>query len=111
MENESFQFEERMLNMVLNHYFSFGDHLPQYETRERISTINNMQIIIYSNDHNPPHFHVKSLNNKINAKFTIQDCELISGDINSKDMKKIQAFFNDIKTRLTMERIWNKKNQ
>ena len=42
--------------------------------KEQIATIRNMKIVIYS-DHNPPHFHVKSKDNKINAKFKIENCE------------------------------------
>ncbi|WP_175545845.1 DUF4160 domain-containing protein [Sinomicrobium oceani] len=51
-----------------------------------------MQVIIYSNDHNPPHFHVKIKDLKIDAKFRIGDCELINGEISSKDLKKIKGF-------------------
>lgn len=29
-------------------------------TRERIATINGLKIVIYSNEHHPPHFYVKS---------------------------------------------------
>jgi hypothetical protein len=61
-----------ILSPIIEKYFSV-DSLDSYElhfeTRERISTIRNMQILIYSNDHNPPHFHVKSKDNRVNAKF------------------------------------------
>ena len=77
--------------------------------KERIGTIRNMQIIIYSNDHNPPHFHVKSKDHSVNAKFLISDCSLMEGEINSNDLKRIQAFYADVKVKATMEMIWNKK--
>lgn len=77
--------------------------------KERIATIKNMQIIIYSNDHDPPHFHVKSKDKSINAKFTIENCEYISGSISSKDIKRIKLFHSDIKTQIVMKKIWDKK--
>ena len=47
---------------------------------------------------------------KINAKFKIENCELISGELSSKEIKKIIAFYNSPKTKIIMEKIWNKKN-
>jgi hypothetical protein len=78
-------------------------------TKERITTIDDLQIIIYSNDHDPPHFHVKTKSRKIDAKFTIENCELISGAIGAKDLKKIRAFQNSVKGRMALELIWRKK--
>lgn len=102
--------EERMLTPILNGYFD-GTITPGYETRERISTIGNMQIIIYSNDHNPPHFHVKSMDGKVDAKFKIENCDFLSGTIRSKDEKKVKEFYKDIKTQLVMKRIWGKRKE
>lgn len=102
---------ERMLTPILEKYFTedldrliFG-----IEIRERIATIGNMQLIIYSNDHNPPHFHVKSRDRSIDAKFKIENGEYISGRIDSKGIKRVLAFYNDIKVKARMQAIWNKR--
>lgn len=68
-----------------------------------------MQIVIYSNDHNPPHFHVKSKDLTIDAKFKIENCEYMSGTISNKEIKIIEKFYNDIKVKMLMNQIWSKK--
>lgn len=78
--------------------------------KERIKTINDMKVIIYSNDHNPPHFHVKSNDLRINAKFLIENGELLSGEVSSKDLKRIKAFYSSPKTQILLNKIWQKKN-
>jgi len=78
--------------------------------KERIGTINDMKVIIYSNDHNPPHFHVKSNDLRINAKFLIENGELLSGEVTTKDMKRIKAFYSSPKTQILLNKIWQKKN-
>jgi len=109
---------ERILEDLLRGYMELSEseinlllEQPNKSLKERIGTVNDMKVIIYSNDHNPPHFHVISKDYSINAKFLIENCELISGDIKSKDLKKIKAFYSSPKTKLVMEKIWNKKNQ
>ena len=106
--------EEKILTPILEYFINapLNDVLVKNSRiKERVETIRNMQIIIYSNDHNPPHFHVKSKDNSINAKFLLKDCTKISGDISSKDIKRIQAFHRDIKTQKVLEMIWNKRKQ
>ncbi len=67
-----------------------------------------MKIEIYSNDHNPPHFHVKSKDGSINAVFRLDNCELIKGTIQSKDRKRIEAFYDDEKVKVLLKNTWNK---
>ncbi len=109
---------ERVLADLLEYYLGLDDsslelHLKgvNSSTKERITTIEDLQVIIYSNDHNPPHFHVKTKNLNIDAKFKIEDCELISGKIGTKDLKKIEAFYLSPKGKIILELIWNKRNQ
>ena len=42
---------------------------------QMVDQIGRLKIEIYPNDHNPPHFHVKT--EHYNIKFTISDCELL----------------------------------
>jgi len=104
--------EEKILTPILEYYMNapFEKVILNIQIKELVDTIRNMRIIIYSNDHGPPHFHVVSKDNSIDAKFRIKDCVQISGEINSKDLKRIQAFHADMKTQKVMEMIWNKRN-
>jgi len=109
---------EKILKDLLAYYlglddFSLERHLKSTSlgSKERVETINNLEVIIYSNDHNPPHFHIKSKDLKIDAKFTIDKCELLSGEIDSKNLKRINAFYQSPKGKLVLESIWNKRIQ
>jgi hypothetical protein len=103
--------EEKILTPILEYYINapYEDVVKNIIDKERVATVKNMQIIIYSNDHNPPHFHVISKDKSIDAKFTIADCSYMSGEIGTKDVKRIQAFHADMKTQLVMKMIWDKK--
>lgn len=109
---------ERVFTDLLKYYLGLDDHSLELHlkevntaTKERVATIEDLQVIIYSNDHNPPHFHVKTKNLQIDAKFKIEDCELISGEISSKGLKKIKAFYLSPKGKMVLELIWNKRRQ
>lgn len=61
-----------------------------------IEQINDLKITLYPKDHRPRHFHVKSTQRRIDARFTIDSIELIDdegGELSRKDIKKIQAYF------------------
>jgi hypothetical protein len=92
---------------------SLERHLKEVNlaTKERIRTIDNLEVVIYSNDHTPPHFHVKSKDMKIDAKFSIEKCELLSGEISSKNLKKINAFYQSPKGKTVLDLIWKKRIQ
>lgn len=86
---------EKILTDFLAYYLGLDDislerHLREENlaTKERVQTINNLEVIIHSNDHNPPHFHIKSKDLQINAKFSIEKCELLKGEISAKNLKK-----------------------
>lgn len=107
---------EKILKDLLLYYLGLDDiqldkHLKEANlaTKERVESINDLNILIYSNDHNPPHFHVKSKDLKIDAKFTIKNCELMSGEISSKYLKRIKAFYNSPKGQIVLQKIWDKR--
>ncbi len=92
----------KILEPILNSYFSDEADfisLPAtgLQTKEQVGRIGNMRIAIYTNDHNPPHFHVYSNDRKIDAKFRIDNCELLGGPISPADKKKVRRFYNDPK--------------
>jgi hypothetical protein len=106
---------ERVISDLLKYFLALDDELlqkhlddPNFATKERVKTIDDLLVIIYPNDHLPPHFHVKSKDRKIDAKFTIENCELISGDLSSKNKKKIRAFAESRKGQMTLSMIWKR---
>lgn len=95
----------------LNRYINstkYNEVWGVYFIKELVSKVRNMKIEIYSNDHNPPHFHVKSNDGSINATFRLDNCELLKGSIKKKDIKRIEAFYNDPYTKELMANMWNK---
>lgn len=57
---------EKILSDLLKYYLGLDDkslelHLKEHNTatKERVATINDLQVIIYSNDHNPPRQYQK----------------------------------------------------
>lgn len=102
---------EELLISYLERYINrtvVNDEIGVYFIKEQVGRIRNMKIEIYSNDHNPPHFHVKSNDLTINATFRLDDCSLIEGHVASNDFKRIKAFYSDMKTQLLMKEMWNK---
>lgn len=104
--------EEKILRPILEYFINVPDidnHVDNSRIKELVDVIRNIRIVIYSNDHDPPHFHVIAKDNSINAKFTIKDCTFLGGEIGAKDIKRIRVFHRDIKTQLVMQMIWNKR--
>jgi hypothetical protein len=58
------------------------------EIKQLVDRVKGLKIEVYSNEHPPPHFHVKSPN--VNASFDIENCSLLEGDLDTRDKKKIQ---------------------
>jgi len=73
------------------------------ETRKAIEELKGLKIEIYSNEHPPPHFHVKSPN--VNASFDIDNCKKLEGTISSKDYKLIKYWHK--KSKDILIEAWN----
>lgn len=104
--------EQEILSMYLDKYINqtvVNEGYPVYFIKERVATVRNMNLIIYSNDHNPPHFHVISKDGSINAKYALNDCSFLNGTIVSKDERRIKAFYEDPKVSALFKSIWDKK--
>lgn len=99
----SIELLEKTLLSVLNGLGIWQDG-GVYEKRELVDKYGSLKIEIYPNEHNPPHFHVKT--NGIDASFTIEKCEKLNGSISSNDYKKIQYWYRNHKTDLI--EVWNK---
>ena len=116
MDNRIELFEKILadiLQVIMSYDDAFINRLlvqPNLAIKEQIARINDLEIKIYSNDHNPPHFHVTTKNYNINAKFSIETGEFLSGEIDSKNLKRIKVFYNSPKTQIVLNKIWNKRN-
>ncbi|MBV1929382.1 MAG: DUF4160 domain-containing protein [Gammaproteobacteria bacterium] len=80
-----------------------GGELILTEIRQLVARVNGLKIEIYSNEHPPPHFHVKSPN--IDASFSIDDCSKLNGNIERGDLKKIEYWHKRAKDLLIKH--WN----
>lgn len=79
---------------------------------QMMDRIGRLKIIIYPNDHQPPHFHIKT--EHYNLKFSIDDCEIIlkKNDrcpLRSCDLKAIRKWHSENKSSLI--EIWSIYNQ
>ncbi|HEX2900810.1 MAG TPA: DUF4160 domain-containing protein [Bacteroidia bacterium] len=114
MENSQL---EEILKDVFQTYLSYSDDFidellldPFLVRKQLVERLANLDLMIYTNDHNPPHFHVKSRDGRIDAKFIIETGELLGGEIDSKNLKKVIAFCQSPKKKAIMQMIWNKRN-
>ncbi len=67
-----------------------------YLIKRRITSVGGLEIYVYPQDHDPPHFHVVSKQRKIDARFHLETLEVISmkrGEIRQKETRQIQDFF------------------
>jgi hypothetical protein len=83
---------EKILTDHLHTFLSYEDDIidellfnPNLAIKERVKKIENLEIIIYSNDHTPPHFHIKSNDFKINAKFLLKRANTSAGKLDQKN--------------------------
>lgn len=66
-----------------------------YQVKHPVRQIGDLRIEVYR-DHPPPHFHVRSKQRRIDARFHLDTLELIGmkhGSISSTDQRKIKAYF------------------
>lgn len=63
------------------------------EIRQLVARLDGLRIEIYSNEHPPPHFHVRSPN--VDAVFRIDDCKHLEGKVRPNDYKKILHWFQN----------------
>lgn len=63
-----------------------------------IETIDGIKILLYSNDHAPPHFHVWY--GEYKAMIDIETLDIIKGELPSKAMKKVVVWAKNNQTEL-----------
>ncbi|SFW53137.1 DUF4160 domain-containing protein [Chitinophaga sancti] len=86
---------------------SIGEDGLIIHIREGVGRYEGLIFEMYTNDHNPPHFHVKTKDGRVNASFRIDNCEVVDGNVSSPDLKRIKKFHAEHKGRF--EIFWEKK--
>ena len=76
------------------------------EARALVGRINGLTIHIYSDEHAPPHFHVKSA--EIDATFRISDCSPLRGSVDRKTSELIDYWYLNMGGRSKLIEDWNK---
>ena len=71
-----------------------------------IVILGNLKIQMFADDHNPPHFHVSSPDYDLMIR--ISDLSILSGQMRSKDIRKITEWAERNRTRIVDE--WNRLN-
>ena len=77
--------------------------LELIEIKALVDNVRGMKIDIYPNEHQPPHFHVRS--STFQASFRIDDCSIIQGSIEGSSFRKILYWHKHSKDRLIKK--WN----
>ena len=88
---------------LLNGGFSVWTDESLYCIKQLVAIQKGLKIEIRPKEHPPPHFHVKSAD--LNASFTIEDCEMLSGDLEGRNVSLIKWWHKRSKKKLV--EIWN----
>jgi hypothetical protein len=64
-----------------------------YHIRVEVARLRGLRIRIYPRDHDPPHFHVVAPG--INAKFAINNCSHLGGDLTHQQAKLVKWWFSN----------------
>lgn len=74
-----------------------------YNIKQLVARVRGLQIHVYSDEHSPPHFHVKSPD--VDASFTVKDCTFLRGNIDSREQKLVRWWYD--RSRPLLVATWN----
>lgn len=100
-ELETFEEWAEWLEALLHNpcsIFERDNELILLEIKQLVERINGLKIEVYSDEHPPPHFHVKAP--EIDASFSIEDCSLLKGKISSVAEQKVRYWHHYSKPKL-----------
>jgi hypothetical protein len=78
--------------------FEEDGELVLLENRALVEHVRGLKIEVYPREHAPPHFHVRSA--KVNASFSIANCERLEGYIPSFEELKVRYWYKSAKPKL-----------
>lgn len=89
-------------NLLNSGWYVWGDG-ELINAKQLVAREKGLKIIIYPDEHAPPHFHIKSA--EISATFTIAECERLNGTITWKDEDLVKYWHKIFKNKLITA--WN----
>jgi hypothetical protein len=94
--------EEQLLNPILIHYLNqpidaiLSGEMESVRNRRK----SELSIVLIEN---APYFQIFIEKENIKAKFLIENCLLVEGEISSDDHKRIKAFYSDPKSQVILQ--------
>jgi hypothetical protein len=74
-----------------------------------IARIGSMRIMMFADDHNPPHFHVSTPDH--DALILIRDLSLLQGQITTKNLEAVRRWAVVAENRRHLESEWRRLNE
>ncbi|MDO1581535.1 DUF4160 domain-containing protein [Rhizobium oryzicola] len=74
-----------------------------------IVRLGNLKIHVFSDDHNPPHFHVSTPDH--DALIRLSDLTVLQGQITRRDLEKVLQWASQEENRLRLVSEWNRLNE
>ena len=84
---------EALLSRVLSDGLQIDDDGQPYRTRQLAARVGNLQIRVYTRDHDPPHFHV--VGEGWDVRLSVIDCSPLDGEasLRRKDREAVVEWF------------------
>ena len=92
-----------VLETLFNRGFSVWTDGQLYNIKQLVAQVNGLRIEIFSQEHAPPHFHVKG--SDVDATFSINNGELLQGNIDGRRKALIGWWYTRSRNRLIT--VWN----
>lgn len=101
--------EEQLLNPILIHYLNQPIDAILSGEMEAVRNRRKSELSIFLVESAAPYFQVILEKENIKAKFLIENCLLVEGDISPEDHKRIKAFYADPKSQIVLKKVWLSK--
>jgi hypothetical protein len=101
--------EEKLLNPILSHYLNQSIDAILSGEMEAVRNRRKSELSIFLVESAAPYFQVILEKENIKAKFLIENCLLVEGDISPEDHKRIKAFYADPKSQVILKKVWLSK--
>jgi hypothetical protein len=102
-EAASLQDAAAVLSDLLTGGYSVWTDGSLYSIKQLVARVRGLQIHVYSDEHAPPHFHVKSPD--VDASFTIQDGSFMHGNIDGREQRLVIWWYE--RSRPLLVAAWN----
>jgi uncharacterized protein DUF4160 len=100
---KSLQDAAEVLSELLTGGYSVWVDGRLYNIKQLVARVRGIDIHVYSDEHPPPHFHVRSPD--IDAVFTIDDCTFIRGNIDGREQRLVKWWYDRARPQLIAS--WN----